>query len=433
MWDLHYESIKKLDWNFKGANTTYLVHCFHSYPARFIPQIPRVIIENFSFEGEVVLDPFCGCGTALVEALLLNRNAIGIDINPLATLISKVKTTPIEPEKLRKYQSYIVNAVTRLIMELRGQKTLISDIANVPLKVKIPPMPKRKLLSKFTEQIKKELAIIKSIIMELDDEDIKDFFLVALSSTIRTIVESKSSKVDVLKSFIEDVKIMVNRMIEFYKIVSKNSAKARIYCADARKMDFIDDESIDLIVTSPPYVNAYDYHRIHAFNIFWLEDYLVKKFKVDYETFRENELGAHSRYIHNRFYMVAEYFEGLYECFQHMNRVLKLGRVCCVVISDSTVEGEYITTNQFFKEIAKEIGFELKVDILRNIDVERKYLSKTIGKINQEHVLIFEKVKTDWERGDPKSYVRNLLKRLLEKCTNRKNKEKILEVLKEFY
>ena len=68
-------------------NTTYLTHGIHSYPAKFIPHIPRYIIKNYTKPKEVVLDQFCGSGTALVEANLLGRNAYGIDINPLSKLM----------------------------------------------------------------------------------------------------------------------------------------------------------------------------------------------------------------------------------------------------------------------------------------------------------------------------------------------------------
>ena len=77
------------------SDTRYLTHNYHPYPCKFVPQIPQSMITKYSKEGDLVLDPFCGSGTTLTEASLLNRNGIGIDLNPVAVLSSKVKTTPL--------------------------------------------------------------------------------------------------------------------------------------------------------------------------------------------------------------------------------------------------------------------------------------------------------------------------------------------------
>jgi len=84
------------DWTFARADTTYLTHRLHDYPARMIPQIAQRLIERYSPIRGNILDPFCGSGTTLIEARLAKRNAIGNDINPLAVLIAKVKSTSID-------------------------------------------------------------------------------------------------------------------------------------------------------------------------------------------------------------------------------------------------------------------------------------------------------------------------------------------------
>ena len=87
-------------WDFRKANTKEMTHCFHSYPAMMIPQVARRIIENYGKDKDVLFDPYCGTGTSLVEANIQNINAIGTDVNPLARLISKAKTTKISFELL---------------------------------------------------------------------------------------------------------------------------------------------------------------------------------------------------------------------------------------------------------------------------------------------------------------------------------------------
>src|SRR3989344_9578012 len=98
-------------WDFKTAYTKYSNHGFHTYPAMMIPQIARRLIETYGKNASVILDPFMGSGTALLEAKLHPnfKKAYGIDINPLALLISKAKTTPINPELLWKEYSKLIH------------------------------------------------------------------------------------------------------------------------------------------------------------------------------------------------------------------------------------------------------------------------------------------------------------------------------------
>src|SRR3989338_10590101 len=92
------------DWSFRDvgrSQTTAFTHDYHRYPAKFIPQIVRKLIQDFAPNGtQVVLDPFGGCGTTLVEAKLLGHKSMGFDINPVAKLITETKTTPIRPKTL---------------------------------------------------------------------------------------------------------------------------------------------------------------------------------------------------------------------------------------------------------------------------------------------------------------------------------------------
>jgi len=98
-------------WDFRTAHTKYSNHGFHTYPAMMIPQIARRLIETYGKNASVILDPFMGSGTALLEAKLHPqfKKAYGIDINPLALLISKAKTTPINSELLWKEYNQLVH------------------------------------------------------------------------------------------------------------------------------------------------------------------------------------------------------------------------------------------------------------------------------------------------------------------------------------
>ena len=102
---------KDESWDFRNDFTKYSNHGFHTYPAMMIPQVARRLIEMYGKDKEVLLDPFMGSGTALLEAKLHKnfKKAYGIDINPLALLISKVKTTPINPEILKEEYRQLIS------------------------------------------------------------------------------------------------------------------------------------------------------------------------------------------------------------------------------------------------------------------------------------------------------------------------------------
>jgi hypothetical protein len=91
------EGLLSRNLDFHDQVSGYASHNFHSFPAKFPPQLPRLFIETLSRPGEVVLDPMQGSGTTILEGLLLGRRPIGFDIDPLALLISRLKTTPLEP------------------------------------------------------------------------------------------------------------------------------------------------------------------------------------------------------------------------------------------------------------------------------------------------------------------------------------------------
>ncbi|KAA4287867.1 site-specific DNA-methyltransferase, partial [Bacteroides ovatus] len=95
IFDSRYTKLKTIDWNFQDVSQDALAN-IHPYPARFIPDIPRELISALGCaKGSVVLDPFCGSGTTLVEAQRAGFDAVGIDLNPIACLISSVKTQPL--------------------------------------------------------------------------------------------------------------------------------------------------------------------------------------------------------------------------------------------------------------------------------------------------------------------------------------------------
>ncbi|MFZ8785579.1 TRM11 family SAM-dependent methyltransferase [Thermocrinis sp.] len=348
------ELLDEIDWSFRGCQTQYFSHTFHPYPARFIPQIPSTFIKLFTKERETVLDPMCGCGTTLVEALLHNRNAVGNDLNPLAALISKVKTTLIDEEEFRYFNTKLSSA--------SGMEGIL------------------KVLRELKEEGQQRLY---------------DFGKVALSASIWSGKDR-----DVERVFRRRVSFMQREMLAMAKVI-KNVPQIGVICGDARRLG-VQSGSVDLIITSPPYVNALDYHRMHKKSMLWLD--------MDFSLFKKNEIGKHSRFSGNRFRLLACYLADMLRCMIEMNRVLKKGKFCVIVIGNSRVEGELIESHKFFARMSEKIGFRHIKTLFREIDKRKKYTSPAIGKINEEYILVLQKVEESPFSADRGSFIVEVVK-----------------------
>lgn len=378
------DGLDKIKWDFKDSQTQYLTHKYHSYPARFIPQIPRAFIQLFTKEGDTILDPFCGCGTTLVESTLLKRNSIGNDFNPLATLLSKVKTTSLSDKQLIKIDSLIK------LIEARIKKNNLKESD-------LPKLPSRNISKLFSKEMLKELQVIKNIVktVEADDKNLYNYLLIALSATIRAIIESENGD-NILGIFERKLNQMNNLMREYRENVYKTDIK--LINGDARKLD-ISSESVDLIVTSPPYVNALDYYRVHMYNMLWLG--------MDYKEFKINEIGGHSHFLANRFRLLVEYLGDMLRAMIEMNRVLKDEKYCAIVVGNSSIDYELIESYKHFISMAKYIGFEHVKTIFRNINKSSKYFVN--GKIDDEYIVVFKKIKNSEHLASDEDFIAKIV------------------------
>lgn len=400
--DKAFEILNKINWDFKNFTTQYLSHKFHPYPARFIPQIPLTFIRLFTKEGETVLDPMCGCGTTLVEAFLNNRNSIGNDLNPLAILISKVKTTLIPADRF-KYLESKFNRVKRYL-----------DLDYGKVEERAKNLPNRTVSKIFNKAVIGKLEAIREMILELRDEgyqDLYDLARVALSSTIWSLVEN-GNFLDIENNFIKKIQMMRKELSEMARII-KIPPKVTLIEGDARKLQ-VADNSVDLIVTSPPYVNALDYYRVHMYNMLWLG--------MDFDLFRKHEIGGHSHFIMNRFRLLSEYLGDMLRVMINMNRVLKKNKICVIVVGNSSLEYELIESHKYFSSFANKIGFRHIKTYFRNIDKTRKYTSADIGQINDEYIVVLEKIEDTKVKSSDDEFiaeeVRNQMLNFLDKIKN---------------
>ena len=395
----HYrEALKKMlseDFDFHGESSSYATHNFHAFPAKFPPQLPRKIINALTFPGETVLDPMSGSGTAVLEAMLLGRRGIGIDIDPLALNLSKVKITHLDPGELKKNAESIIE---RAIHAFQHRKGALSNA----LSIRIDPSTKKFIDYWFLEETQIELIALVQEIELLADPNIHRFFQIALSSIIITKSGGVSLAYDLAHTRPHKIKDKVPRsaMDEFQKRLNKNlknigrliwgNGQADLLFGNAQAIGLADN-SIDLIITSPPYAsNAIDYMRAHKFSLVWFGysiDSLSKK-RGDYiggeriSNFQMRDLPEYSECIISRLSkkdpkkgsVLRRYYTEMHLCLSEMFRVLKPGKAAILVVGSSTMRGIDTDTSKCLGEIGKTIGFDLVNVAERKLDRNKRMM-----------------------------------------------------------
>lgn len=396
---IHQFNVKGLDrdWSFVGykpSDTGKWTHDYHRYPAKFIPQLVERLIDEYISDKEAhINDPFFGCGTAIVTAISRGFKASGTDINKIAYLITKVKSTPIEPKYLNKKVEQLLDK----LRPLNGhQKTLFDD--------RIEPLIPQKHVDRidywFTEENKIELGKILRVIHNEDDETIKDFLLVAFSHILKNcslwLQRSTKPTRDLKKNSVRPYEALRRHLVKmqngneaFYRVVP---AKVRenlnqylnIEIKDARKQP-VEDETVDLIVTSSPYVTSYEYADLHQLSTIWLDladdlaEYKKEFIGTSYKKYEGKRLRSSiardivDKMSKNSKKMAKEieaFFIDMEEVFDESFRILKQGGRCCYVIGNTKLKGIDILNAEVFAESLQYSGFKLDRIIKREIPLK---------------------------------------------------------------
>ncbi|MDI9609733.1 MAG: DNA methyltransferase [Archaeoglobales archaeon] len=377
--------IEEEDWTFAGEDTKYLTHGFHPYPARMVPLIARKIIEKYATRREdVVLDPFCGSGTVLVESVVHEKDAIGFEINPLAVMIAKTKTNPIDPGILKKTISEII-------------KKISSDELEYPEPLNIP-----NLRYWFKPEVIKELSKIYHHIKNVEEEHIYNFLSVAFSYCVWKVSNIKKGEYklyrmpktellnwnpDVISTFTKILYDNLKGMQEFYRVMQNKTARADVQLKDVRECEL--EDFVTLVLTSPPYGDSKTtvaYGQFSKYSALWLglRDVVdvdrkslggVRKrgdiFKLESKTFEETFNKIHEKDT-ERAWDLYSFFYDIDIAISKLSRALKMNRSHMVfVVGNRTMRRVKVPSDRILVEISDKYGFKHEKTIYRKIPSKR--------------------------------------------------------------
>ncbi len=404
-------------WDYKTADTKQYTHCYHNYPAMMIPQVAGRLIAMYGQNAQRLFDPYCGTGTSLVEANLKNINAIGTDLNPLARLIARTKTLKIELQILDLYLKQFNDFGFALNF---GQH----DLNNVV----VPTF--KNIDFWFSGVVKTKLALIKEFIANIVDINIRQFFYVVFSEVVRESSFTRNSEFKLYRmppkkreTFNPDLfsmmmsKLARNRkgLIAYLNQTKEHTATTSVLDFNSvEEIKFIEDESVDIIVTSPPYGDSKTtvaYGQFSRLSNQWLgvenagqiDNTLmggkrkgILKFGIDSV---DDSIDHVANVDEKRAKEVYSFYHDYYQSIQNVSKTLKHGGYACYVVGNRRVKGITLPTSAITQAFFEANGFHHTKTFMRNIPNKRmpsrnsptNTSGKTATTMNYEYIVVMQK------------------------------------------
>jgi site-specific DNA-methyltransferase (cytosine-N4-specific) len=291
-------------------------------------------------------------------------------------LVSKAKTHVYSEADINEIEKF-ANGIEKALVKARSRTELIPTSKNFGYW--------------FSDDILMRLSALKGLIIDTK-EPVKTLLLACFSSIIVRVsyqdsdtryarIERPIDTAVVSKAF----KAKVLDVAESLKEISKQGRSiSRVEQADSRSVPFIDSDSVSLIVTSPPYLNAYDYHKYHRQRLHWIDG--------DVAFARDLEIGSHDEFTRPKA-KPDQYFIDMEKCFSEWGRVLKAKGKCLVLIGDAIVTKQPVRVADLFIDIAEKLGLLLESRWIRELKATKRAFNVANSRMSHEHVLLFQKKK----------------------------------------
>ncbi|MCW8889350.1 MAG: DNA methyltransferase [Sedimenticola sp.] len=386
---------KLLDWDFPEQNSNIFLHNLCWYPSRFIPMIPAQLITALSKPGDTVLDPFCGSGTVLIEALRQNRNSICLDLNTYGCFIAETKA------RIYSGGQFDLLELTSIIEEIDAinsddnNASLFSHPINL-LKQTTKLHPNIESLTPwYHKRTLSQLSALYTRIDNIEHELTKNilqliFISISMASSGHKTGRPYTYYADNVKPKAleeKDAYTLFKRRLKKFLNEYKNSLHCtnntldwNVFNGDSRQLSNQVQTPVDLIVTSPPYLGVTDYTMAFRLGKLWLD------FGNPLESIKTSEIGA--RWRRKRSDETTSYLRDMEKCFSEMTLCLKPNKYLCIVIGESKKNSEKIN-NHLLSYIEEKLGLTLVHSTSRQIS--QKFFRHPNGGVDTEEIYIFQK------------------------------------------
>jgi 16S rRNA G966 N2-methylase RsmD len=353
-----------------------LTHGFHSYAGRMHPSTARVAIARFSQPGQDVLDPFCGSGTVLVEAMAAGRKAKGSDASPLAVIIAQVRSTTLGPEGRQ-----------RLVEDARQIAEAAAERARKRLRPEIPKWARGEK-DRFFPHVAFELYGLRAFIGETKEDDVGRALRACLSSILvkfmRGSDEAEARRIGrgVPSHFFASRAEELARGLEALERRTPAGTPApQIRVADARDLGQRAGRGFDLILSSPPYAGTYDYAEHHDVRFLWLGLPRANLDRVQVGARDEGLGSAAQRWRHDRRRWLSE-----------MARVARPGAAIILQVGDGVVAGAPEDAARALEEEAWRLGLAPVARVSQARPPHDQRLRQIFaGRPRREHIVMLRK------------------------------------------
>lgn len=363
------------DWTFNSR--TRADGEFHPYPARYIPELPAQVLDLLDIHSGVILDPFCGSGTTLAVARERGLDSVGVDVNPIACLISRVRTSRWEEGDEEQLASHLLG----LRAAAAESTTVGEEFTDIP-----------RLDHWFPDYAQIALSGAVRYVRGLSPQDPwRDRVAAAVSAaTVRVSRQDSDTRYAAIDKAGDQTTVANALGRSLYKVgawLERNTANYNPHSTsivlnqDARDLSPIEDESVSAACFSPPYPNAYEYWLYHKYRMYWLG--------FDAVAVRESEIGARPHYSKKNGLTEHDFAEQMTEILRETNRVLRVGSRAVIVIGDSVIGGRKIDNGQLITDVGSSAGFMTEFAGVRNIAAGRSSFNRAHSRARRtEHILV---------------------------------------------